>query len=277
MSSTRFKTLSLAMPSVINSSNHLVIFTPHALIIDNRKPHSPTDISNAFSEWLAGKAQSELNLFSVATKSTGGADLDETFENFLQALEVADCAIIVIPGQKICLLDAIYPRLLVHLTFRPWWLKRMLLVSLGEIGKNGKKFDPKIFHHPPVIFPTSPNHWEKEVNQWKVIAEFIHPTVTEEQTSSKNPVGSEPSAPNQTDSPKEELIRDKDVEDLHHSVGHLSNVLPHEINGFNNFVAIQLKSSEVPTRSMWGKLSLGTMAMLLIAAACFFYKSRSRT
>ncbi|VDN97139.1 unnamed protein product [Rodentolepis nana] len=225
------------MSSVTNSSNHLVIFTPHALIIDNRKSHSPTDISNAFSEWLAGKAQRDLDLFSVATKSIGGADLDETFENFLQALEVADCAIIVIPGQQICLLDAIYPRLLVHLTFRPWWSKRMLLVSLGEIAKNGKKFDAKIFNHPPVIFPISPSSWEKEVDQWKIIAEFIHPTVTEEETASKNPEGS----------------------------------------GFSNFIAIQPKSSEVPVRNMWGKFGLATTTLLLLAAACFFYKTRSRT
>ncbi|VUZ50625.1 unnamed protein product [Hymenolepis diminuta] len=203
MSSIRFGIVFQAMSSGITPSNHLVIFTPHALTIDNGIPHPPTDISNTFSEWLARKAQTELDLFSVATKSVGGADLNETFENFLKALEVADCAIIVIPGKQVCLLDAIYPRLLVHLTFRPWWLRRMLLVSLGEIAKNGKKFDPKIFNHPPVNFSISPKKWEKEINQWKEIAEFIHPTVTEEQTPSQNPTENGPSTSNQIDAPRE--------------------------------------------------------------------------
>lgn len=156
------------------ASNHLVIFTPRALTVDNGAPPSSNDLSEAFSQWLAGRAQSEFHLFSVATKSVGGSDLDATFDNFVQALEIADCAIIVFPGQQVCLLDAIYPRLLVHLTMKPWWLKRMLLVSLGEIAKNGKKFDPMLLPHPPVIFSTSPNTWEYELRQWEQIAEFIH-------------------------------------------------------------------------------------------------------
>ncbi|VDK33386.1 unnamed protein product [Taenia asiatica] len=156
------------------ASNHLVIFTPRALTVDNGAPPSSNDLSEAFSQWLAGRAQSELHLYSVATKSVGGSNLDATFDNFVQALELADCAIIAFPGQQVCLLDVIYPRLLVHLTLKPWWLKRMLLVSLGEIAKNGKKFDPMLLPHPPVIFSTSPNAWEYELRQWKEIADFIH-------------------------------------------------------------------------------------------------------
>ncbi|KAM7537759.1 hypothetical protein Aperf_G00000076423 [Anoplocephala perfoliata] len=162
------------MSSANGPSNHLVIFTARALTVDNGMQHSPTDISDTFSEWLAGKAQAELGLFSVATKSVGGVDLDETFENFTQALEVADCAIIVIPGRHLCLLDAVYPRLLVHLTFRPRWLKRTLLICLGEMAKNVKKFDPKIFDHPPVVFSTSPKEWEGETDLFREVTEFIH-------------------------------------------------------------------------------------------------------
>ncbi|VDM31090.1 unnamed protein product [Hydatigera taeniaeformis] len=156
------------------ASKHLVIFTPRALTVDNGAPPPSNDLSEAFSQWLAGRAQSELQLFSVATKSVGGSNLDSTFDNFVQALELADCAIIVFPGQHVCVLDAFYPRLLVHLTMRPWWLKRMLLVSLGEIAKNGKKFDPMLLSHPPVIFSTSPKMWENELRQWKEVADFIH-------------------------------------------------------------------------------------------------------
>lgn len=174
MSTVRFGSVFHARPSSFSLSNHLVIFTPHALSLSNGTPHSHTDLSITFADWLAGKAQSELGLYSVATKSVGGFDLDETFQNFLQALEVADCAIIVIPGKQICLLDSIYPRLLVHLTIRPWWLKRTLLVSLGEIAKNGKKFDPNIFSHKPVIFSASPKKWEKDERPWKEVAIFIH-------------------------------------------------------------------------------------------------------
>ena len=156
------------------TSNHLVIFTPYALTVDCRVPCSSKGLSESFSQWLAAKAQAELDLYSVATKSVGGSDLDATFDNFLQALEVADCAIIVIPGKQICLLDSIYPRLLVYLTIKPLWLKRMLLVSLGNIAKNGKKFDPMIFSHPPVIFSDSPKKWVEEKHQWEEVANFIH-------------------------------------------------------------------------------------------------------
>ncbi|CDS42234.1 expressed conserved protein [Echinococcus multilocularis] len=172
-------------------SNHLVIFTPRALTIDNGVPPAFNDLSEAFSHWLAERAQTELHLFSVATKSVGGSNLDATFDNFVQALELADCAIIVFPGQQVCLLDAIYPRLLVHLTVKPWWFKRMLLVSLGEIAKNKKKFDPMLLLHPPVIFSTSPKMWQMEERQWEEIADFIHPKPSGEQTGSQHSTNEE--------------------------------------------------------------------------------------
>ncbi|VDD76020.1 unnamed protein product [Mesocestoides corti] len=157
----------------MSTSNHLVVFTPHALTVGNGVSPSPNDISEVFAQRLAAKAQAELGLFSVATKSMGDKDLDATFDNFTQALELSDCAIFVIPGSKICLLDAIYPRLLVLLTMQPWWVKKMLLVCLGEMATNGKKFDPLIFQHTPVFFSASPSNWNEEIGQWKEVMSFI--------------------------------------------------------------------------------------------------------
>ena len=156
------------------TSNHLVIFTPLALTIDNGVLPSSKGLSEYFSEWLAAKAQAELDLYSVAIKSAGGSNLETTFDNFLRALKIADCAIIIIPGKEICLLDAIYPRLLVYLTINSWWLERLLLVGLGNIAHNGNKFDPMIFSHPPVIFSDSPKQWGREELQWEEIVNFIH-------------------------------------------------------------------------------------------------------
>ncbi len=158
----------------MEETNHLVIFTPHALTVDNGVPPSSRDISEAFAQALASKAQSELKLASVATKSVGGKDLNATFENLQRALGVAECAIIVIPGSKICLLDAIYPRLLVFLTMHPEWLKKMLLVGLGDIATNGKKFDHSVFEHAPVIFSTSAEDWPSETDKWQEVFDFIH-------------------------------------------------------------------------------------------------------
>lgn len=160
--------------SEIEKQQKILIYAPQESTTNgfNNGPsiqHSAEDFANQ----LALRAQQDLKIPVVSTHVVDRSYICKSMDKFQQDLSSADFAVIVISGEQGNLLDLIFPRLLVLLTFHPHWRQKMMLVSLGKpVGFN--IFDPSILLNQPIIYArSSANYWTEETEAWNTLFNII--------------------------------------------------------------------------------------------------------